>query len=92
MSPPPLRGADRGSCGCCLLVPAGTPLQNNLAELWSLLNYLMPEIFNSMVDFESWFEFSSAVGQQGADQVRVRACFPTHNFGHRTFWVWTLSR
>jgi ATP-dependent DNA helicase len=45
-------------------------LQNNLAELWSLLNYLMPDIFNSMADFESWFEFSSAVGQQEASQVK----------------------
>ena len=29
----------------------------------------MPDIFNSMADFESWFEFSSAVGQQEASQV-----------------------
>uniref|UniRef100_A0A6S8IFU9 SNF2 super family n=1 Tax=Dunaliella tertiolecta TaxID=3047 RepID=A0A6S8IFU9_DUNTE len=53
------------------LLLTGTPLQNNLAELWSLLNFLMPDIFNSMSDFESWFEFSSAVGQQGASQEIV---------------------
>lgn len=34
---------------------AGTPLQNNIAELWSLLNLLMPSLFDSADDFEQWF-------------------------------------
>lgn len=55
-----------------MLLPAGTPLQNNLAELWSLLNFLMPDLFNNLADFESWFDFSS-VGKEGADQVRRTA-------------------
>ena len=38
------------------LLLTGTPLQNNLAELWSLLNFLMPEIFSDLQDFENWFE------------------------------------
>ena len=38
---------------------AGTPLQNNLSELWSLLNFLLPDIFSSMSTFESWFDFNS---------------------------------
>lgn len=29
------------------LLLTGTPLQNNLGELWSLLNFLMPELFSS---------------------------------------------
>lgn len=33
----------------------GTPLQNNLAELWSLLNFLLPKVFSSSEDFEKWF-------------------------------------
>jgi superfamily II DNA or RNA helicase len=33
----------------------GTPLHNNLPELWALLNFLLPTIFNSVNDFESWF-------------------------------------
>mmetsp|Transcript_975 Transcript_975/g.2405 ORF Transcript_975/g.2405 Transcript_975/m.2405 type:complete len:1009 (+) Transcript_975:3343-6369(+) len=37
------------------LLLTGTPLQNNLAELWSLLNFLLPKIFNSQEDFEKWF-------------------------------------
>ena len=49
--------------------PAGTPLQNNLSELWSLLNFIMPDVFSSLSDFEGWFDFSSVVGQEGASQV-----------------------
>uniref|UniRef100_A0A7S0RU61 Uncharacterized protein n=1 Tax=Chlamydomonas leiostraca TaxID=1034604 RepID=A0A7S0RU61_9CHLO len=49
------------------LLLSGTPLQNNLSELWSLLNFLMPDVFSSMSDFEAWFDFSSMVGQEGAD-------------------------
>ncbi|CDP02033.1 unnamed protein product [Coffea canephora] len=36
----------------------GTPLQNNLTELWSLLNFILPDIFNSDQEFESWFDLS----------------------------------
>lgn len=32
----------------------GTPLQNNLSELWSLLNFLLPDIFDNLDIFQSW--------------------------------------
>jgi len=37
------------------LLITGTPLQNNLEELWSLLNFLMPGTFDSSDDFKVWF-------------------------------------
>ncbi|KAJ7857605.1 SNF2-family ATP dependent chromatin remodeling factor snf21 [Mycena leptocephala] len=37
------------------LLLSGTPLQNNLTELWSLLNFVLPKIFNSAQSFEEWF-------------------------------------
>ncbi|KAK7307542.1 hypothetical protein VNO77_40710 [Canavalia gladiata] len=40
------------------LLLTGTPLQNNLAELWSLLNFILPDIFSSLEEFESWFNLS----------------------------------
>jgi SWI/SNF-related matrix-associated actin-dependent regulator of chromatin subfamily A member 5 len=38
------------------LLITGTPMQNNLHELWALLNFLLPDIFNSADDFDSWFD------------------------------------
>lgn len=43
------------------LLITGTPLQNNIAELWSLLHFLLPEVFNDLDSFEGWFDFSSVL-------------------------------
>lgn len=37
------------------LILTGTPLQNNLPELWALLNFVLPRIFNSVKSFDEWF-------------------------------------
>uniref|UniRef100_A0A914W4C5 Helicase domino n=1 Tax=Plectus sambesii TaxID=2011161 RepID=A0A914W4C5_9BILA len=37
------------------LLLTGTPLQNSLMELWSLMHFLMPSIFASNRDFKDWF-------------------------------------
>ncbi|KAK4521955.1 uncharacterized protein ATC70_004494 [Mucor velutinosus] len=36
------------------LILTGTPLQNNLPELWALLNFILPKIFKSVKTFEEW--------------------------------------
>ena len=37
---------------CNRLLLTGTPLQNNLTELWSLLNFLLPSIFDDLESFQ----------------------------------------
>lgn len=44
------------------LLLTGTPLQNNLHELWSLLNFLLPDVFNSADDFDTWFNTNHCLG------------------------------
>lgn len=48
------------------LLLTGTPLQNNLHELWALLNFLLPEVFSSSDEFDEWFDLS---GNQNADMT-----------------------
>lgn len=37
------------------LLITGTPLQNNLHELWALLNFILPEVFGDSDAFDAWF-------------------------------------
>ncbi|PRT55366.1 Lymphocyte-specific helicase [Wickerhamiella sorbophila] len=49
----------------------GTPLQNNLQELWSLLNFLLPDVFTDLDIFHSWFENGGgkAIGEGDESQL-----------------------
>ncbi|XP_055388864.1 uncharacterized protein LOC129617843 [Condylostylus longicornis] len=51
------------------LALTGTPLQNDLQEVWALLNFLMPTIFNSSETFKQWFNapLSQAGSQHQVD-------------------------
>jgi ATP-dependent DNA helicase len=51
------------------LLITGTPLQNNLHELWALLNFLLPEEFHSAEDFDTFFRVTDAAA---AKDVSVR--------------------
>ena len=37
------------------LLLTGTPVQNTMAELWSLLHFIMPALFDSQAEFHDWF-------------------------------------
>ncbi|KAK3322278.1 SNF2 family N-terminal domain-containing protein [Apodospora peruviana] len=37
------------------LILTGTPLQNNMTELWAMLNFVLPNIFKSSKSFDEWF-------------------------------------
>ncbi|KAF9872346.1 hypothetical protein CkaCkLH20_10173 [Colletotrichum karsti] len=46
----------------------GTPLQNNLKELWALLHFLLPGIFKEWEVFESWFDFDDLQDEEGTEE------------------------
>lgn len=54
----------RELCSHSRLLITGTPLQNNLHELWALLNFLLPDIFSSADDFDDWFKLHSGKAQE----------------------------
>ncbi|KAJ5803999.1 uncharacterized protein N7518_000302 [Penicillium psychrosexuale] len=51
------------------IILTGTPLQNNLPELWALLNFVLPNIFKSVKSFDEWFNtpFANTGGQDRMD-------------------------
>ena len=49
------------------LLITGTPLQNNLHELWALLNFLLPDVFGDSEAFDQWFS-----GQGGDSDTVVQ--------------------
>lgn len=51
------------------LLITGTPLQNNISELWSLLHFLLPEVFNDLNSFEGWFDFSAVLDNKGQAEL-----------------------
>eukprot|EP00004_Rigifila_ramosa_P010956 TRINITY_DN2311_c0_g1_i1.p1 TRINITY_DN2311_c0_g1~~TRINITY_DN2311_c0_g1_i1.p1 ORF type:complete len:1094 (-),score=195.74 TRINITY_DN2311_c0_g1_i1:317-3598(-) len=51
------------------LLLTGTPVQNSMAELWALLHFIMPTLFDSHDEFNEWFSKdieSHAEGGAGA--------------------------
>ncbi|KAF4677459.1 swr1 complex component [Perkinsus chesapeaki] len=52
------------------LLLTGTPLQNNLIEMWSLLHFLMPDVFASHSQFQEWFSdpLTDAIEKQNSTE------------------------
>ena len=68
---------------------AGTPVQNNLDELWSLLNFILPDMFHSSVTFAEWWVFSESPGiLQGSLATADRVQTSTNGRVNR-FWEGT---
>ncbi len=49
----------------CRLLITGTPLQNNLHELWALLNFLLPDVFGDSAAFEAF----TCVAEAGSESL-----------------------
>jgi len=60
------RDLDKFRCMRRLLL-TGTPLQNDLMELWSLLNLLLPQVFDNAKVFSEWFGNKTSGGGGGED-------------------------
>ena len=56
------------NCNNRLLI-TGTPLQNNLHELWALLNFLLPEVFADSDKFDEWFGLAGDAGEGKQKEV-----------------------
>ncbi|KCZ75698.1 hypothetical protein H311_03320, partial [Anncaliia algerae PRA109] len=56
------------SCKHRLLL-TGTPLQNNIKELWALLNFVVPDIFYDSEKFENWV-LTSGENEKSIAQLR----------------------
>jgi ATP-dependent DNA helicase len=54
------------------LLITGTPLQNNLTELWSLLNFILPDIFSDLQFFQQWFNFDELTNFDDDDDEETR--------------------
>lgn len=50
------------------LLLTGTPLQNNLTELWALLNFLMPKLFDSAFEFNELFKINADDPEEASKQ------------------------
>ncbi|EPR78399.1 SNF2 family helicase/ATPase [Spraguea lophii 42_110] len=57
------------SCDHRLLL-TGTPLQNNLHELWSLLNFLLPTLFNDSEKFERLINEMDSENEESIEKLR----------------------
>ncbi|XP_033245825.1 chromatin-remodeling ATPase INO80 [Drosophila miranda] len=61
------------SCRNRLLL-SGTPIQNSMAELWALLHFIMPTLFDSHDEFNEWFSKdieSHAENKTGIDELQI---------------------
>ena len=63
------------------IILTGTPLANNLVELWSLLNFLLPDVFTSCEPFAKAFDLST----NHVDPVKLEEA-------HRLLKVFMLRR
>lgn len=53
------------------LLLTGTPIQNDVSELWALLNLLMPNLFDKLEDFNAWFGIENFF--ESNDKIAVMA-------------------
>lgn len=56
------------------LLLSGTPIQNSMGELWALLHFIMPTLFDSHEEFNEWFSKdieNHAENKTGIDEKQI---------------------
>lgn len=64
------------------LLLTGTPLQNSVMELWSLMHFLMPQVFSSHSEFKDWFSkplVEAAEAEKEGSRDRAEIVSNLHN-------------
>lgn len=57
------------------LLLTGTPVQNTMSELWALLHFIMPTLFDSLSEFTEWFSKGieeSAEKKKAVDEIQLQ--------------------
>ncbi|EGW31748.1 uncharacterized protein SPAPADRAFT_51729 [Spathaspora passalidarum NRRL Y-27907] len=60
------------------LLITGTPLQNNLHELWALLNFLLPDVFGDSEQFDDYFDQQKDLDQDEKERKQDQAVQDLH--------------
>jgi SNF2 family DNA or RNA helicase len=55
-------------------------VQNNMQELWALLNFILPNIFNSGDNFDEWFSKPFKVREPTCDRTQSSEQPSTHTY------------
>jgi hypothetical protein len=69
----------------------GTPLQNDLMELWSLMHFLMPHVFQSHQEFRDWFSNPITGMVEGQEQVSMQNIVQSYGGAYESSYAWRRS-
>ncbi len=72
------------------LLLTGTPLQNSLMELWSLMHFLMPHVFASHRDFKDWFSNPLTEMIEGSQEYNMQTVQRLHKVRRHTYFLYPL--
>lgn len=55
-----------------VLLITGTPIQNNIHELWALLNFIMPDLFDDSEVFDTYSNFDESLSEKEREKKNLK--------------------